>query len=341
MRWGFVESLVSVAAIAAIGGGIYAWGAGWFWPCETLGLMVNNGACQKVAHFDARQVGPIGLLPNGNVLVVNSAGEDSSSDPLALVEIDAKSGEAVHSTLVNDMPTEASVTNMAVSPDGQTVALSFIHQPTKVISRENGKILRTVERWMPRYLAFDKQGWLLTDMGPSLTGMPDTDQAQGWPVASDGQEPVEANIADTSHLYIHGTNAALSPDGKIFAQKIDQLSDSGVTGLRIGPTDNETNAGTLYGLTLRPGCSYAASEISFSPFGPQVAAEFSCPERWGKTASALAVWDYETGKTLLILPTIDYFGSLVWESADTILTDRYNFGPETNDILRIKVPTAE
>lgn len=341
MRWGFVESLVSVAAIAAIGGGIYAWGAGWFWPCETLGLMANNGACQKVAHFDVRQVGPIALLPNGNILVVNSAGEESSSDPLALVEIDANSGAAVHSTLINDMQPEASVTNMAVSPDGQTVALSFIHNKTHVISRDDGKILRTVERWMPRYLGFDKHGWLLTDMGPSLTGMPDTDQAQGWPITATSADPVAANIADTSGLYLHGTNAALSPDGSLFAQKIDQLSDSGVTGIRIGRTDNETNAGTLYGLTLRPGCSYAASEISFSPFGPQVAAEFSCPERWGKVATALAVWDYEVGKTLLILPSIDYFGSLVWESADTILTDRYNFGPETNDILRIKVPAAE
>ncbi|KQT49655.1 hypothetical protein ASG47_04895 [Devosia sp. Leaf420] len=341
MRWGFLESLVSIAAIAAVGGGIYAWGAGWFWPCETLGLMFNNGACQKVAHFDARNIGPFGLLPNGNILVASLPGEDNSSDPLALVEIDAKSGEAIHSTLVNDLQPEASVTNMAVSPDGQTVALSFIHNKTHVISRDGGTILRTVDRWFPRYLSFDKSGWLLTDMGTDPTGLPDPNHAEGWPIASNNEDPVPANVADTAGLYSHGIETALSPDGRTYAQKIDQLRDSAVTGIRIGSVDDPAYAGTLYGLTLRDGCTYASSQISFSPFGKQVAAEFSCPERWGKTASALAVWDYETGKTLLILPTIDYFSSIVWESADTILTDRYNFGPETNDILRIKVPAAE
>lgn len=340
MRWGFLGWILGLAAVALTGGAIYAWGAGWFWPCERLGILFANGACEKVASFEDRNIGSFVALPNGNLLVATSAEGPDPSEPMSLAELDPKTGATIGDTPLPTLPPDARAARMAVNKDGSQVALSMLDEKTTVVGRD-GQSLASFNRWIPAYLAFDDKGWLWLDMGHNVRGFADPDQAQGWNIANPGDEPVKANIADWSSLYRQGINTALSPDGTVYAQKIDQPYDSAVTGIRIGWVGSETQPGVFFGVTLRADCSYAASDISFSPFGTQVAAEFSCPERWGQTSTALAVWDYDKRETLLVLPAIDYFDTILWESADTILVDRYNFGPKTTDILRVKVPGVE
>ena len=66
MAWGKVTGALGVVAVAAIGVTIYAWGAGWFWPCETLGRPFSAGTCEKITTITDRSVGPFALLPSGN-----------------------------------------------------------------------------------------------------------------------------------------------------------------------------------------------------------------------------------------------------------------------------------
>lgn len=340
MRWGFLGWILGLAAVALTGGAIYAWGAGWFWPCERLGIPFSNGACASVAHFDNRNVGTFTTLANGNLLVATLAKGTERTDPIALVEVDATTGAIIAETPLPGISLEARPAGIAVSRDETLVALSLYDERTKVITRDGTEVL-SIDRWLPAFLAFDNKGWLLTDMGRHFDAPPDPDGAEAWDINNPASTPVAASIADWSALFRQGVSAALSPDGDYFAQKLDQPHNSPVTGIRIGYIGDERDGGMFLGVNLRPDCSYATSEISFSPFGPQVAAEFSCPERWGQTSTALAVWDYEKSEQLLVLPGIDYFDTLHWASADTILVDRYNFGPETTDILRVKVPGME
>lgn len=330
-----------IAAVAALGGaGTYAWGAGWFWPCEDWGLPFANGQCERVARFEDRNIGSFGILPNGNLLVATGAEGLDPQTPMSLAEVDRATGAVLSDTSLTAMSLEARAARMAITADGSQVAFSMLDEKTTVVDR-SGKIVSTFNRWIPSYLDFDDKGWLWLDMGHNIGGVPDPDAAQGWNIADPGDEPVPANIADWAALYQSGVNTALSPDGTVYAQKIDQAYDSAVTGIRVGYVGSEEEPGLLLGVNLRADCSYASSEISFSPFGTQVAAEFGCPERWGQISTALAVWDYDKRKTLLVLPGIDEVRTLRWEDANTILAQRYNFGPETSDILRIRVPEAK
>lgn len=340
MRWGLLCTGLGAVCVALAGGAIYAWGAGWFWPCERLGIFLADGACESVAHFDNRNVGTFTMLANGNLLVATLPKGTERTDPIALVEIDANTGATIAETPLPGISLKARPVGIAVSRDETLVALSMYDERTKVIARDGTEVL-SIDRWLPSFLAFDDKGWLLTDMGRHFDGPPDPDGAEAWDIDNPASTPVKANIADWSTLFRQGVSAALSPDGDYFAQKLDQPHNSAVTGIRIGYIGDERDGGMFLGVSLRSDCSYATSEISFSPFGPQVAAEFSCPERWGQVSTALAVWDYQKSQQLLVLPGIDYFDTLHWESADTILVDRYNFGPETTDIFRVKVPGLE
>jgi len=340
MRWGLFSGVLGLGAVALAGGAVYAWGAGWFWPCETIGIHFSGGACEKVATFEDRNVGSFLSLPNGHLLVATSAEGPDPATPMSLVEVDPANGATISDTPLPAFALKARTARMAVSGDGTQVALSMVDEKTTVVSRD-GTPLASFNRWTPAFLAFDDKGWLWLDMGRNRNGFPEPDAAEAWAIADPGEEPVAANIADWSTLYRQGINTALSPDGTLYAQKIDQPYDSAITGIRVGYSGSETEPGIFLGLNLRADCSYATSEISFSPFGTQVAAEFSCPERWGQTSTALAVWDYDKRTTLLVLPGIDYFDTLLWQDANTILADRYNYGPQTTDILRISIPSEE
>lgn len=339
MAWGKVTSALSVVVAAALGGTIYAWGAGWFWPCETLGRPFSAGACEKITTITDRSVGPFALLPNGNLLLATSGQGTDPTDPPSLVEIAPATGETLGTTVLTSLPPDARPVIMALNADASQIALSNSYERAVVVSRD-GTTLATLDRWLPAYLAFDDKGYLLLDMGRNPDGLPSQDSAEAWDMTNPGTQPVAITPADTTKLFRQGINAAISADGT-FAQLIDHVSDSPITGLRVGKLGMENAPGSFFGVSLRAGCSHATGEVAFSPFGYQLAAEFSCPERWGQVSSALVVWDYEKNVTLLTVPTIDYFDDLVWQDTNTLLASRYNFGPKTTDLLRIAVPDAK
>lgn len=337
---GKVIAALAILVAALAGGAVYGWGAGAFRPCETIGRLFAGDRCTQILDLPDRSLGGVAMLANGNLLAAASAPAGEPTGSAKLIEISPRGGAPIGETVLPANQVETQLTDLAVSADGNLVALAQSFREGRrryglQVFDRNGKLVSDIGRGLPGYMAFDSQDRLMIHPGGLGYGVPTAAGVEAF--ALDAPEtPITPDPADTLKLFEHGLNAAISPDGRIFALLMDHLGSQPFVGLRVGQVGQESEPGQLFATSLRADCGYVMSDIAFS--AGKLAAEFDCPERWGQTSSALVVWDYVDGNMLLTLPTIDGFSDLLWLNETTLVASRYNYGNEHHELFRITVP---
>lgn len=303
-------SIIVLATIA--GGAIYAAGAGMFGPCAPLSL-ARTPVCVKLIGSDDLAIQRFVSLQNGQFLAFASQEDGASS----LVELDARDGSILSSTPLS-LPSDASAMVMAVSEDQSRVALSRHDATTVVLDRASGDTIAEVERYNQAFLGFSPDNRLLTEYGTYPDGLPLIDQALAYDLDDTQAVPTAVPRDVTAAMFASGVSAAISPDHRYFAQAISTPRASGLAAIRVGFLDRPDFAGSIFGTTLSPQCTYGLPRIAFSPDGNSIAAAFSCSARWGITASAMVVWDIDRSQERALVPTTTDWRQIVWLDNDTI-----------------------
>jgi len=318
-----------VVAAAAIGGGVYAWGDGVFWPCGPVDRLVQASACRIVAVLDDQDLAALSLAPDGMLFgVVQQPGLGrEATRPQELLRIDPATGMARSRSPLPDVPKDASWLGLAVSPSGGLVAGGFFEGPIQIIDSRTGATLSSIRRGATG-LAFVADDRIMIDMGwgsfwegPGETAVLST--ADGSEVA--GAVPVPGSLRAA------GVSSAVSPDGTLAAEHVETRGDSGVVAIRLADNARRSLSGRLLVgalSTWRGNGSHLIPLLAFSPDGRSLAASFDDPDVWGRETAALFIWDVADGRLLRRVPTRSQWRDLVW-SADSrsLMATRYT--PDT------------
>lgn len=332
---------IVLLGLLLVGALVYFWGEGAFWPCEPAGRLLGGGSC---THLITGDVGGAARLPNGNLLVALGADEGDSSNAIRLVEIPATGGPVISETVLRDNPVETHPLGIAVSPDGEQVAVeqSFREgrrrQQLSVFDRLGGFVAEDMGG-LPGYMAFDARGRLLLHPDAILGELASPALAAAYDL-SVSQVPQPVNWNELGPLFQQGLTLAYSPDGTTFAQALDHAYATPFVGLRVYAVGLEDRPGQLLGASLRSGCHYNFIDLAFSPDGKRIAAVFDCPDRWGQVSSTLEVWDHTEGKHVLTVPVVNGFSDPFWYDDGSIIAMRYNYVRGGTDLFRIKVPAT-
>lgn len=318
---------------------VYFWGAGAFWPCEPGGRMLNGDRC---AFLMRDNVGSAAKLPNGNLLVAVSAPEDAENNAIKLVEIPAAGGAVLNETVLRSTPIQAFAGDIAVSPDGQQVALEQTFREGRRRSQltvfdRTGNVVAEDLGGGPGYMAFDARGRLLLHPGAIIGEAVSAGLAEAYDL-SVSTVPQLVNWNELGTMFQKGLTIAYSPDGELFAQAMNQMGGTPFVGIRVGTVGLEDRPGMLLGASIRSGCGYNFSDVAFSPSSQRIVAVFDCPDDWGKVSSTMEVWDYELEKHLLTVPVLDGFSDPFWYDDNTIIARRYSYDAHSTDLFSIKVP---
>ncbi|WEK03018.1 MAG: hypothetical protein P0Y65_12465 [Candidatus Devosia phytovorans] len=327
-----------LALVLLLGGAIYAWGQGAFWPCEPAGRLIHGGVC---THLITGDIGGVAPLPNGNLLVSLGAPEGDDSNAITLAEIPATGGAVISETVLRANPVETHPLDLAVSPDGEQVAVvqAFSEGRTqyKVSAFDRqGAVLAEDLGWLPGYMAFDAGNRLLFHPGALLGEAVNPGYAEVYDLAV-SPVPQVANWDELGALFQKGTTLAYSPDGTVFAQVLDHMESTSLVGLRVGTVGFEAQPGILLGASIRAGCNYSFSDLAFSPDGKRIAAVFDCPDDWGQVSSTMEVWDWSERQHLLTLPVVNGFSEPFWYDDNAIIAKRYNYVRGGTELFRIAV----
>lgn len=337
MEWNMRGGMLGAAVLLTgmIAGGVYAWGAGFFWPCEALSRLTGNSQCTLVLKLDGQQLERFAVLPDGNVIGVTTEAGRNGLHRLAV--FDAETGAVLSDDPIPDYPADQSVSTLLVNHDGSRMLIDSLNGPAALLDR-TGAVLGTYRWNIGAFAAFDgKDGRVLADPGFNRRGIPDADRTLVRNI-NESEEWVEPFVGPHPRgFFSSGVSTVLSPRGTIYAQGLDGARDSGVAGLRIGTVDALDAPGRLLATRLREGCSYYLPRLAFSPDGTKLAAAFSCPPRWGTESSALVVWDMATYKTLARIATEKWWQLPRWTSESSLLVGRYDPDWGRSELFRVTV----
>jgi hypothetical protein len=303
--------LVPVMVVLALGGVVYGWGNGLFYPCGPLDRILSMSQCRVLVGFDATQPQALLLLPNGNLLTVLRGDGEKPAKPMQLTEVALADG-SVASQVPADVPADGSWMNVALSPSGKLIAASLLDEPATVIDRASGKTLAKAELYSAANIGFDGEDRLLLDPGQISPEHPPEPVAQVFS-ASDGSAQGRLTGGAATQIFSQGVSQAISPDGKYLAQHVETESDSGVVAIRLADMAFPAWSGMLLTAPLDTWQRHLLPSLWFSPDGKYLAAAFDDPNLWGKDTNALLIWDVEQHRLVQRVPTHDAdWDSLVW-----------------------------
>lgn len=337
--------LAGLGILIIAGAAAFGWAAGKHWPCETLGRLGSESVCSRILALEGRNLQGMDRLPNGNILSGARGPGPKPDTPLSLMEIDAASGRIVADTpltqpywieAANAGPSAPSFSRIAVSADGNLVAITALGMKTTIVDRQ-GNPKAVIDRSLPAFMAFDDQGRFLLEMGRNSSGIPEMDRTQVFDPADPTAEPVALTGKPPPGMFAQGVTTVLSGDGWFYAHAIPTMRDSGIAGVRVGPSNNRAAPGMLLAAKLREGCSYALPRLAFSPDTRKLAAAFDCSPRLGTESSALIVWDLEGRQTLARIPTAMPWSSMLWLDDETLVVERYDPDRKLGELFKIRL----
>jgi len=322
---GWQRFAVVVLAIAAVGGGVYAWGEGALRTCGLLDRVVHASACRRLAVFDDQDLADLIAAPDGTLLAVSRQPGQKPQRPQELLRLDPQTGQVRSRVALAEVPPDVRWQAAAVSPSGRQLAGLFSDSPIQVVDIGTGATRATLRCGAAR-LVFVSEDALALDPGVTFWGVPDA--APVVSVADDGDLPARP-VAEVPGLFAAGISVAQSPDGSVLAEHVETRGDSGVIAIRLADAadrgrSNLLLTGALDVPTFVPGLQQLLPELAFSPDGKRLAASFGMSDRWGHDTTALFVWEVEEGRLLRRVASRETFRNLVW-SADSrsLVATRY------------------
>lgn len=335
-----VKTVAGLAVIAAVGGVIYGWGIGLFYPCGPVDKVFSSGACRILVSQPDAQFETLLQAQDGLLLTVIRQDGMEPTRPQRLAEINAADGRVISETALADMPPNASWINAALSPDGSRIAGSSLNERIAVIERSSGALIRRLEPFYNvAHVGFVDDDTIMIDRGNVSSERPPALAAQTFAVGDGGQIGDISGEA-TWPLYQRGLAMALSPDGALLAQHAETRGDAGVVAIRLADAKFIDWAGQL--LVAPLGASGLSSQIWprlwFSPDSKYLAAAFDGAPAWGKETAALLIWDVSQRKLVQSIPTYHAdWDELVWlEGRQEVAVTRFNRDTRTAEIAVIK-----
>jgi len=306
-----------VLAVAAVGGGVYAWGEGALRPCGLPDRIVHASACQRLAVFDDQDLAQVIAATDGTLLAVSRQPGQEPQRPQELLRIDPQTGQVRSRVALAEVPPGARWKAAAVSPSGRWVAGLFFNAPLQVIDAGTGATRASLRRGGTD-LVFVSDDALALNPGTTFWDVPDL--ATVVSVADDGDLPARP-MAEVPGLFGQGVRTARSPDGAVLAEHVETRGDSGVVAIRLSSAADPGQStllltGALDVPTFVPGLQQLFPRLAFSPDGKRLAASFGMSDRWGHDTTALFVWEVEYGRLLRRIASRETFQNPVW-SADS------------------------
>lgn len=323
LAWIFLGVLAAVA-----GGAIYAQGDGYFWPCEPLG---NASYCEEVLAVEGRSLQAMALRPDGFLSLVSRGAGPDPQTPLSLMVVRPQSGVVMEESPLEALPPDASPGKMAIDATGARMALAGLD--FFVVTDLEGVLQRDMARGLPEYMGFDEDGRLLVFQENVIQPIPGADQVLAFDVQS--STPPQEGVDEVGALFSQGLNRAISPDGRLVAQRIAGEGRGDVVAIRLALRDRPDAAGTLLSTGLGAGCSYHFIDLAFSLDGRYLAGTFDCPSRWGRESSALVIWRIEDGSVAYRIPTRHDWGSMLWNDQATLMLTRYDPQTQRAGLFRV------
>lgn len=334
---------IVLLAVLAVGGVIYYWGIGGFWPCEPLPRLFGDSQCRQVQRLEGRQLQEYARLQDGTMLGITRAHGIDPAEPLELVEFDLASGQMQSQIPLTGLPNDRSITALVVNHDASRILIDSLSGPATLLDRQ-GEVLGDY-RWNVGGNAafYGTEGQVLADPGINRRGIPDIDntlirdinQSDRWALPFLGPFP--------EGFFSRGVGTVLSPDGTIYARDMEVNTDTGLAAIAVGNVSGlgALAPGHMVGAVLRPGCDYTISRLAFSPDGDRLAAAFACSDRWGMESSALVVWDILKKETLARIPSNEWWDSPYWLDNDTLLAGRYSADWQVSELFEIDLSEEE
>lgn len=318
---GWQRAAAVVVAVAAVGGGVYAWGEGAFRPCGLLDRIVHASACQRLAVFDDQDLAHLIAAADGTLLAVSRQPGQEPQRPQELLRIDPQTGQVRSRLALAQVPPDARWKAAAISPSGRWIAGQFFNAPLQVIDAGTGATRASLRRGGTD-LVFVSDDILALDPGLTFWDVPDL--ATVVSVADDGDLPARP-MAEVPGLFGEGVRTARSPDGAVLAEHVETRGDSGVIAIRLSNAADLSHStllltGTLDAPNFVPGLRHLFPQLTFSPDGRRLAASFGMSDRWGHDTTGLFVWEVEYGRLLRRIASRETFRNLVWSADSRSLT---------------------
>jgi len=330
-----LKGLAILLAGVVLAGGIYGWGAGWFYPCGPLDRLVSISRCTVIAKFDDRIPQALLRESDGDLLAVLRQDGRNPALPQQLVEL-SLDGQVRAEVELTGVPPEANWMAAALSPDDGRIAASLFDAMAQVLDRATGATVTEIPVRNAALVGFDGTDRVMIERGIESTERPPEPAADIFS-ALDGSAQGEMTNAATTALHSHGLTKALSADGKMLAQHVETRGDSGVVAVRLADAAYPAWSGRLITAPLSSWLRHLLPELWFSPDGQYLAASFDSAPVWGKDTSALVVWDLGDSRVVVQIPTNEgEWDNLVWLDDRRLALSRFNLVTRKAEIAVIR-----
>jgi hypothetical protein len=333
-----VKTAIGFLCVAAIGGLVYGWGTGLFFPCGPLDRFINTSNCRILAHWENTEIEAVLTRAEDTSIdvVLRGPGREPTA-PQQLVEIAVSGGATGQSITLADVPPSIDWIGAKADSQGRTVLASFYQERVWLLERATGRRLAIFDgKYNVGRFGFSRdEQHVLIDTEYGSFDRPVALTASKYQM--NGTLVGEVTGEETWPIYQTGISSALTVDGKFMVQHEMTRADTNVVALRLVDTPYLDWAGKLMLANVGAWLSQMLPYVFISPDGRHVAASFDSSDEWGQTNSALVVWEIETQKVATIVPTWRApWKDVVWLGDGLLAASRLHYQIGSSDLALIR-----
>lgn len=335
---------VWVVSIASVGGLVYGWGEGLFFPCGPIDRYLHLSNCAIIGHWDGTVVEALVTSGSNGLTAVNRDAVDGSQAPQYFVDVSLTGNLGAEDPIASTKPDDAWMKAVA-APDGKSILAAIWNEGVWLIDRDTGS--RTT-RYEGAYsygpIGFAPDGDVLIDnASPGSFDRPVEPSALRYERDGTGRGEVKGGQAWS--IYTDGISSAATADGALMFQHERTNNDTGIVAVRVIEPQFATWGGALLVAPIGGWIDQILPLISVSPDGRFVAASFDSTDEWGQINSALAIWEVESRDLITLVPTWRAeWENIVWLTEGRLAASRYNIDWHGSDVAIItyeRQPTSD
>jgi hypothetical protein len=330
-RWG-----AWIGGVAALGGLVYGWGNGLFFPCGSIDRYLRLSNCAVIGHWDETMVEALVAAGDAGFTIVTRQPGNDAQDPQHFIDLALDGTQSALRQIAATAPADAWMQAMP-SPDGKSILASIWEQGVWLIDRETGeRQVRYEGQYSLGPFGFDANGDVLIDNG-SAGSFDRPVEPTVLRFAADGTAKGEVKGGAAWRIYTTGISSAATADGALMFQHERTRHDTNIVALRAIEPAFATWGGSLLVAPIGGWIDQILPLISVSPDGKYVAASFDNPDEWGQVNSALAVWELETRELLTLVPTWRAeWENIVWLPDGQLAASRFNIDWNDSEVAVIR-----
>ena len=332
-------ALITIS-VAAIGGLIYGWGNGIFFPCGSVDRYLHLSNCSVIDHLDETVVEALVRSEEDGLTVVARDADASSQSAQRFLDISISGEVLSERTIASTKPDDAWM-HAVPSADGKSILAAIWKRGVWLIDRQSGERLVQYEgAYSLGPFGYAPNGDVLIDN--SSAGSYDRPvEPTVLRFSPGGALKGELKSGEAWGIYTTGISSAATSDGALMVQHEHTDEDSGIVALRQIEPQFATWGGSLMLAPIGGWQAQMLPRIFISPDNRFVAASFDSADEWGQINSALAVWALESRELLALVPTWRAeWENVVWLGNGRLAASRYNIDWHDSEVAIITYDRA-